>query len=298
MPTILVVDDVAMDRRLAGGLLEKDPELIVCYAENGMDALLKIGTFLPDLVLTDLQMPELDGLQLVNSIGERFPELPVVLMTAHGSENIAAQALANGAASYVPKNELAESLVETVRHILALSDSDVRYRRLIRCATKMEFDFALENDLTIIDPLLDLVQQVVESQGLYDPQNRVRVGVALEHALHNAMIRGNLEIDRIKFPVVTKAVVEERQKASPYKERRVHLKVLVEPSRAVFVIRDEGAGFNITNFPEPCDPDSFRDGIGRGHVLIRAFMDEIEFTPSGNEVKLTKHATKRPAKPR
>jgi CheY-like chemotaxis protein len=298
MPTILVVDDTAVDRRLAGGLLEKDPELNVCYAENGQDALLKIGTFLPDLVLTDLQMPELDGLQLVNSIGERFPELPVVLMTAHGSENIAAQALAYGAASYVPKNELADSLVETVRHILSLSDSDVRYRKLIRCATKIEFDFALENELTLIDPLLDLVQQVIESQSLYDPQNRIRVGVALEHALHNAMIRGNLEIDRTKYPVATKALIEERQKQSPYKERRVHLNVLVAPDKAQFVIRDEGAGFDIAGVPIAGDPESFRDGIGRGHVLIRAFMDEVDYSASGNEVKLTKYATKPPVKPR
>jgi len=70
---------------------------------------------LPDLVVTDWQMPEIDGLELVNTIGDKYPEVPVVLMTAHGSEVVAAQALANGAASFVPKSDLADNLVETVR---------------------------------------------------------------------------------------------------------------------------------------------------------------------------------------
>lgn len=298
MPTILVVDDAAVDRRLAGGLLEKDPDLNVCYAENGQDALLKIGSFLPDLVLTDLQMPEVDGLQLVNSIGERFPELPVVLMTAHGSENIAAQALANGAASYVPKNELADTLVDTVRHILALAESDVRYKRLIRCASKIEFEFRLENDVTLINPLLDLVQQLVESQSLFDPQTRFRVSVALEHALHNAIVRGNLEFDRKQHPMVTNALLNERNTKAPYKDRRVYLKLLVSPDKAQFVIRDEGPGFDLAKVPVAGDPEAFRDGIGRGLVLVRTFMDEVDFAHGGTEIRLTKFATTKPIKPR
>ena len=97
MPTVLVVDDTAVDRRLAGGLLENVPDVEVCYAENGKDALFKISTQLPDLVVTDLQMPEVDGLELVTTINDKYPGIPVVLMTAHGSEIVAAQALANGA---------------------------------------------------------------------------------------------------------------------------------------------------------------------------------------------------------
>ena len=99
MPTVLVVDDAAVDRKLAGGLLERSPNLQVSYAENGNDALSQIKHQAPDLVLTDLQMPDIDGLQLVTSIGQDHPNIPVVLMTAHGSEVVAAQALANGAAS-------------------------------------------------------------------------------------------------------------------------------------------------------------------------------------------------------
>ncbi len=292
MPTVLVVDDTAVDRRLAGGLLESAPDLTVCYAQNGNEALLQIGNELPDLVLTDLQMPDLDGLQLVNAITEKYPDVPVVLMTAHGSEVIAAQALAGGAASYVPKSELAENLVETVMHILAMSDSDARYRKLMRCARRVDFEFELENDLKVIDPLIDLVQQVVSSQDLMDPTDRVRMCVAVEHAVQNAMLRGNLEISRHEFPVVDPAFVEEKATLDPFRARRVYFRFTVVDEGVEFVVRDEGPGFDVAAVPQAADPESFRDGIGRGLVLMQAFMNTIEFCDEGREIRMKKQRSR------
>lgn len=289
MPTVLVVDDTAVDRRLAGGLLETAPDLDVCYAQDGNEALLQIGNELPDLVLTDLQMPNLDGLELVNSISDRYPDIPVVLMTAHGSEVIAAQALASGAASYVPKSDLADNLVETVMHILAMSDSDARYKKLMRCAKKVDFEFDLENDIKIIDPLIDLIQQVVSSQDILDSSSRVRMCVAVEHALQNAMLRGNLEINREEYPVVSPAIVEEKSLQPEFKDRRVNFRVVVTNDQVEFSVRDQGQGFDTSNIPKAADPESFKDGIGRGLVLIQAFMDTVEFNNGGREIRLVKN---------
>lgn len=298
MPTVLIVDDTAVDRRLAGGLLENEPNLDVCYANNGNEALLKISSSLPDLVVTDLQMPDVDGLELVTTIGEKYPELPVVLMTAHGSENIAAQALASGAASFVPKSELADNLVETVMHVLMMAESDARYKKLIRCATKTDFEFNLENDPAIIDPLIDMIQQLTVSQGLLSPNNRVQMGVALEHALNNAIIRGNLEISRESVPVVSRQIVKERAAEEPYCQRTVYFRALVTRDAARFTIRDMGPGFDTSSIPPAGDPESFRDGRGRGLVLIQTFMDEVEFDAKGNELKMVKFASQDPVKPR
>lgn len=298
MATVLVVDDTAVDRRLAGGLLERAPNVEVCYAENGRDALLQIGTRLPDLVVTDLQMPELDGLELVTEIGNRYPDVPVVVMTAHGSENVAAQALANGAASFVPKSDLANNLVETVMHILVMSETDSRYKRLIQCATKTDFEFLLDSDPSMIEPLIEMVQQVAVSQGLLSHNNRLQMTVALEHALHNAMIRGNLELSREEMPVINPVVIRERLERAPYCDRKVYFRCLVTPKSAQFTIRDEGAGFDISELPACSDPESFRDGTGRGLVLMQAFMDEIEFDSTGNQVVMTKYRSEAPTNPR
>ena len=298
MPTILVVDDTAVDRRLAGGLLENAPNVDVCYAENGKQALMQIGNRLPDLVVTDLQMPEIDGLELVTTIGEKYPEVPVVLMTAHGSEVVAAQALANGAASFVPKSELAENLLQTVMHILVMSESDSRYKKLVSCTLKTDFEFDLDNDPSIVDPLIEMVQQVAISQGLLTHNNRVQLGVALEHALLNAMIRGNLELTREAMPVVNQAMIAERRSKEPFRDRRVYFRSLVTRDSAQFTIRDQGPGFDTKSIPKASNPDSFRDGSGRGLVLVQAFMDEVEFDATGNQLIMTKHRSDAPTKPR
>lgn len=288
MPRVLVVDDTAVDRRLAGGLLEKSPNLEVTYANNGNEAIESIREQMPDLVLTDLQMPDIDGLQLVTSITEQHPDLPVVLMTAHGSENVAAQALANGAACYVPKVDLADELLATVSQILSMADSDQRYKKLIGCSRKTEFEFDLENDPGLIDPFVDLIQQVVSSMNLLDSAERVRLGVALEHAVANAMFRGNMEIQRNEANILDRHLVETRMNESPWRDRRVYVNALVTRDLAQFVIRDEGPGFDSSLIPESGDPESFRDGVGRGLVLIKTFMDEVIFNDSGNQITLIK----------
>src|SRR5262249_31382151 len=131
VPTVLVVDDSPVDRRIAGGLLEAQSGCTVRYAADGKQALQEMAQQLPDLVLADLQMPEMNGLELVGAVKSDYPLVPVILMTALGSEDIAAQALRQGAASYVPKRKLAEDLVPTVQRILLGSLEDRTHSQLM-----------------------------------------------------------------------------------------------------------------------------------------------------------------------
>ena len=110
--TILVVDDSAMDRRLATGLLEKEGGYQIVIATNGLDALQVLKQQPIDLVLTDMQMDQMDGLELVEAVRADYPLTPVILMTALGSEEIAVRALEKGAASYVTKRRLQQDLLE------------------------------------------------------------------------------------------------------------------------------------------------------------------------------------------
>ena len=108
MSKVLVVDDSAVDRKLVGGLLDNMPGMEIAYAIHGADALAKMEQVLPDIVVTDLLMPEVDGLQLVTIVRQTYPHVPVILMTSQGTEEIAVQSLQRGAASYVPKRVLSQ----------------------------------------------------------------------------------------------------------------------------------------------------------------------------------------------
>src|SRR4051794_23148380 len=107
MTHIIVVDDHRSQAEEFGELL-RNAGCDVTLAGNGREAMDLLRLDLPDIVLTDLDMPVMDGLELVQAIRRDYPALPVILMTAMGSEAVAAKALHHGAASYVRKRNLAK----------------------------------------------------------------------------------------------------------------------------------------------------------------------------------------------
>src|SRR5207302_7182262 len=145
----------AMDRHMAGKIVQKLGGWRVAYATNGVEALAAIAEQPPDVVLTDMLMPEMDGLQLVQAIRSKYPLIPVILMTAHGSEDIAIQALQRGAASYVPKKSLARDLTETVEQVMSAAMTVRSQQRIHDSLQSLETQFVLENDVSLIPPLVN-----------------------------------------------------------------------------------------------------------------------------------------------
>jgi DNA-binding NtrC family response regulator len=99
---ILVVDDEAAARTALADLLKAEGYSVET-AGDGFKALGRISTFEPDLVLTDFNMPGMDGVELMTKLKEQNAELPVVLMTAFGAVETAVSAMRNGAADYLLK---------------------------------------------------------------------------------------------------------------------------------------------------------------------------------------------------
>ncbi|NLY01282.1 MAG: response regulator [Rhodopirellula sp.] len=292
MPTVLVVDDSAVDRRLVGGVIERETELTVQYAANGLLALDEMQQKAPDLVLTDLIMPEMDGLQLVEAVRSRFPLVPVVVMTSMGNEEVAIQALRAGAASYVPKRLISRDLPDALQKVLAAATHQRSQSRLMCCITRSEHEFELQNDAGLFPPLIAYLQEAVAQVGLSDEVDRMRVGVALEEALVNAMYHGNLEVDSKLKESSDRAyhnLVQERRYQQPYCDRHVHVEAKFTRNRAIFTIRDEGKGFDPTALPDPTDPANLEKASGRGVLLMRTFMDDISYNDRGNIVTLTKN---------
>jgi CheY-like chemotaxis protein len=291
MTTILVVDDNALDRRLAGSLVEKCPGWKVAYATNGKEALEIIPKERPDLILTDMVMPELDGLALVQEVRHHHPDLPVILMTAFGSEEIAIQALQKGAASYVPKGNLVRDLIETVEGVLNVAKGNRHQQRLLECLTQSESQFLLDNDPSLIPPLIGYLQDNLSRMKLCDEIGRIRVSVALQEALINAIHHGNLEVAselRERDDVGYLNLVKERRLQKPYRSRRVHVTARESPAEVVYVIRDEGPGFDPSTLPDPTDPSNLERVSGRGLLLIRTFMDEVHHNATGNQITMVK----------
>ncbi|MGE0757844.1 MAG: response regulator, partial [Pirellulaceae bacterium] len=160
---ILVVDDSRIDLGVAVHLLTKRPRTRVLAARDAKTALSEIEQHRPDLVITDMQMPEMDGFELVETINARFPYLPTVLMTAHGSDEIAMRALHGGAASFVRKQDPPDRLLETVDEVLALTVGRRQQHRLWNAWLQTEFQWQLENDPSLISILVSHLRHYLSS---------------------------------------------------------------------------------------------------------------------------------------
>jgi CheY-like chemotaxis protein/anti-sigma regulatory factor (Ser/Thr protein kinase) len=289
--TVLVVDDSAIDRRLATGLLERDGGYQILLANCGKDALVTLQTQPIDLVLADLQMDEMDGLELVEAVRADYPLTPVILMTALGSEEIAVKALEKGAASYVAKRRLQQDLMEIVQQVIDSSDENRLQSRLMHRLARNEFSFVLNNDLSLVHSLVKYLQHTLRCVRLADEVDRLRVGIAVEEALLNALYHGNLEVSsslKESDPNLFEETARQRSLEEPYRNRRVFVDALVSREAARFVIRDEGRGFDPTALPDPCNPANLEKASGRGILLMRSFMDEVIFNEQGNQVTLVK----------
>jgi len=293
MTKILVVDDLAVDRQYVGKVLQQDGRFQIEFASDGAEALDRMKSSLPDLVVTDLVMPRVDGLQLVEQVRARHPLVPVILTTSRGNEDIATQALKRGAASYVPKRKLMEDLLRTVQRVLVVAAHERDLSRLMGCMTRSDCEFRLDNDSALFSPLVSYLQDGITHMGLCDDTDRTRVGVALEEALTNALYHGNLEIPselRGEDDRAYHELVDRRRREEPYCRRQIHVRAGLSADRAVFEIRDEGRGFDPATLPDPTDPENLERASGRGILLMRTFMDHVDFNPAGNAVTLVKNA--------
>jgi len=117
-PTILVVDDNADLRHFIGTLLEGDYRILT--ACDGREALEKAGRELPDLVVSDVMMPVMDGLQLCKALKEQLPtsHIPVILLTAKSLEEQRAQGYDSGADAYISKPFSEKVLLSRIGNLL------------------------------------------------------------------------------------------------------------------------------------------------------------------------------------
>lgn len=137
---ILVVDDEVSIREMIKKGLSQMGEFNVETAQNGVEAIEKIEKEIFDLVLTDLKMPEMDGLELLKNIKGTRPEVMVILMTAYGSIETAVEAMKMGANDYITKPINFEDLL---LHISKVQKESLllKENRLLRMEVRKKFEF-------------------------------------------------------------------------------------------------------------------------------------------------------------
>ncbi len=113
---ILIAEDDSLLRRTIVELFGFDKDfVVVAHVPNGAMALAELDTARPDVVLTDIEMPKLDGIETTRQIKEKLPELPVVILTKFGDDDNLFRAIRVGASGYVLKDSPIEEIKQAIR---------------------------------------------------------------------------------------------------------------------------------------------------------------------------------------
>ncbi len=117
--SVLVVDDNPLVRRMLCELLTREGDLDVCgEAENGREAIEKAQLLRPNLIVTDLSMPVMNGLEETRVLKKLMPAVPVIIFTAHSDPFVEKEAREAGVSAVVSKSEVVAVLITTARGLL------------------------------------------------------------------------------------------------------------------------------------------------------------------------------------
>lgn len=291
MTNIIVVDDSTTDRIRIAGLLKQRSDWKIKTAASAAEALEEIRKQSVDLVLTDLQMPEMNGLELLKTLSKEFPSIPVVVITGMGSEELAVKTMKAGAAQYVCKTDAPALIRESIEKVLLAKADLAIHKSVMGRMLSDSYCFQLRSDTSIMSAMSRFLGGKAGSIGICCEAELPRLVIAMEEALLNACLHGNLELEsslKEEDGNQFEALAAERAASSPWKDRLVTVNADFSPHQMTIRIQDEGVGFDPSALPDPTDPENLLKPHGRGVMMMRLFLDEVKWNQSGNEVTLLK----------
>ncbi|MGL4368419.1 MAG: ATP-binding protein, partial [Spirochaetota bacterium] len=154
-------------------------------------------------------------------------------------------------------------------------------------------EFTLPADINLVNIISYLATKHLPRVGICNKATTENISLSLREAISNAMFHGNLEISSdIREKEGIKAfneMIELRKTDEKYGSRRVHFTYEMTRDYAEYIIEDEGNGFDYSRLPDPRNPDNFFNKSGRGILIIKIHMDEVEWNEKGNRIRMRKN---------
>ena len=244
----------------------------------------------PDIVVTDLFLPEQDGIMLVKQIHERRPTCPVVLLTDAGQGESTMEGLRAGALDYVqqPIDEAAfAQVLQRAIHRLPVSVDDAPG------VERLEYVLVMGTDPSFVESTVTWLIHGT-AMGLMESR-QLHLRAALQELVMNAVEHGCLELryhDKIDAMAQDQydELIQQRRTEAHFRDRRVTIRATYDKRQQVLTYRiaDEGKGFNWkSRMKSGLDVCPTGDASGRGIFLAHSFFPDITYNDKGNEVMFT-----------
>lgn len=291
MKILIVEDDLASREYLRNAIEMEGHDYRI--AVNGSEALDIFIDFKPELILCDIQMPVMDGLELLETVRSRKSNAIFVMLTAFSTEEYAIRAFHLGANNYIKKpirqNELLDLLTKYERIIKnrRIGNPEIPGRLSMR-EMKLHFksgDGALPK---VVDFLLG------ETGALFSNDEKISIELGLMELITNAVEHGNLEISSSEKQVAQQNgefedLVQNKLKNTVLANREVSIHFVMNEEYCEWIISDEGNGFNWRDLQNNLQEDRLYDLSGRGIFICQFLFDEMEYLGNGNTVRVRKN---------
>ncbi len=205
---ILIAEDEKAQRELLEGFLKKEG-FSVEAASNGRQAIEKIEAAFFDIAFLDYKMPELDGLQTLREIRKRFPDLPVVMMTAYGTVETAVASMKEGALDYLTKPIDLEELLLIIQKVLERSTL-IRENRDLKARLQERYTFQniIYGSLKM-EEVMGLIARVAPSQATVLIRGESGTGKELiANAIHYASARSEKPFVKMSCSAIPETLLE------------------------------------------------------------------------------------------
>jgi two-component system, NtrC family, nitrogen regulation response regulator NtrX len=207
MPKILVIEDEPAIRRVLVKILsEENDNYIVEEAEDGLQGLEKIKNEDYDLVLCDIKMPKMDGVEVLDAVKKIKPETPMVMISGHGDLETAVNTMRLGAFDYISKPPDLNRLLNTVRNALDKKKLIVENKILKKKVSKNYEMIGNSNEINHIKTMIDKVAPTDARVLITGPNGTGKELVA--HQLHEKSERANFPIIEVNCAAIPSELIE------------------------------------------------------------------------------------------
>ena len=293
-PRILIVDDEEDIRTILEMALTTISGYSVDTAEDGRIALLKMRDKRYDVVITDLQMPEMDGSRLLDIARNEFPDIPVIVITGFARLETAIEALQLGASNFITKPFRIPEIRDVIEKSIHRKREREIPRRVLPCLVEEHLTFHIPPTIEAKSGVIHYLTEKLVGTGICDESGRYFVSVSLDEALTNSLFYGCLELPSELRETEAgtdefNRMVQERIQDPEYQSRAITIEMSLTTEEVVYRITDPGPGFDAPDLsktlPEPTELSRLH---GRGLLLMTCFMDEVYYNDTGNQITLIK----------
>ena len=263
-------------------------------ANSALESILSDNSF--DILITDVKMPGMSGLELVKSVREVNSEIPIVILTGYGDMQLTLDALRSGATDYLSKPYDVKEIKKSIDRIIKQKFRSLKYLETTKYLTQSNIHYSIKAIDVDVVSISSHIADFLHALGYYNLTEKLNFGLALTEALINSNDHGNLELDsslkesEFEGKDEYSRVRKERLENPEYANRKIEIDLVVSSDDARITIKDDGIGFDTSKHTEIDPLDAFlnENNHGRGITLMQLYVDGITYNEKGNQITLIK----------